>query len=182
MSFVHRQRRLYENPATPAFDFYRRPVNAIRAGRAAGRDQEAMAALLAQANERSRPHYAAISEGWLRYLGRRRPALMDVARARWNHAGMDVRVSPHLGLAEADGTLWAVFLYCKADPLPRDGANVALCLLEETMHEVLPGGNALVVDVRRAKPFTLGRRDRPRVGAWARSEAAAFMTLWEAAA
>ena len=49
------------------------------------------------------------------------------------------------------------------------------------MPDVLPGGEALVVDVRRAKEYRLTPRDRERLRPWARSEASAFLTLWDAA-
>ena len=49
------------------------------------------------------------------------------------------------------------------------------------MPDILPGGHALVVDVRRAKEFQLSARDRERLRPWARSEASAFLTLWDAA-
>jgi hypothetical protein len=182
MSFVRRYRRLFENPQRGAFDFYRRATHAIRVGRAAGADEEAMRALIDQANARSLPHYTAVSEGWLRYLGRRAPGLVDVGHARWHHGEFESRISPQLGLRKPNGQLFATWLYFKEMPLTRDGANLALWNMEQVMADLIPDAMALVIDVRRSKEFTLNSRDRGRMGPWVRSEASSFMTLWEAAA
>ncbi|WP_233573679.1 hypothetical protein [Amycolatopsis panacis] len=58
---------------------------------------------------------------------------------------------------------------------------LALWLLTEGMPALLPGGEALVVDVRRAKEFTLPTSAPQRLRPWAFSEASAFLTLWYAA-
>ncbi|WP_344857702.1 hypothetical protein [Amycolatopsis ultiminotia] len=180
-SFVRRQRRLYEDPARAAFNYYRRAANAVRAGRAARQDEQAMRALVEHADERTRPHYAAVADGWLRYLGRRDPQLLDVGRTRCSLGELAVGVSPQLGLRKSTGRRFATWLYFKEEPLHRDAARLALWLLSEGMPDLLPGGEALVVDVRRAKEFTLSARDRGRLRPWAFSEASAFVTLWYAA-
>jgi hypothetical protein len=181
-SFVKRYRRLFENPERSAFDFYRRATNAIRAGRSSGRDRESMAVLVDEANDRSLSHYTAISEGWLRYLGRRAPELVDVGHAKWRHDEFESRISPQLGLRKANGSTYATWLYFKEAPLTRVGANLALWSMEQVMDDLLPGATALVVDVRRSKEFTLGNRDRARMEPWVRSEASSFMSLWRASA
>ncbi|MET9259367.1 hypothetical protein [Amycolatopsis sp. NPDC004079] len=180
-SFVRRQRRLYEDPARAAFNYYRRAANAIRAGRAARQDEVAMRALVNNADERTRGHYAAIAEGWLRYLGRRDPKLVEVGRAKFELGELEIGISPQLGLRKSNGRKFATWLYFKEEPLTRDAAQLALWLLTEGMPDLLPGGEALVVDVRRAKEFTLSARDRERLRPWAFSEASAFVTLWRAA-
>jgi hypothetical protein len=178
-SYVRRQRRLYEDPARAAFNYYRRAANAVRSGRAAGQDEVALRALVNAADERTKPHYTAIAEGWLRYLGRRSPRLVDVGRGRLRLGGLEVGVSPQLGLRKSDGRRYATWLYFKEEPLGRDAAQLALWLLDAAMPDVLPGGAPLVIDVRRAKEFRLTARDRERLRSWAQSEASAFMTLWE---
>ncbi|MBB4687103.1 hypothetical protein [Amycolatopsis jiangsuensis] len=180
-SFVRRQRRLYEDPARAAFNYYRRAANAVRAGRAAHQDEAAMRALVDHADERTRPHYTEVAEGWLRYLGRRDPELLEVGRARYSLGDLEVGISPQLGLRKSSGRRFATWLYFKEEPLRRDAARLALWLLTEGMPELLPDGEALVVDVRRAKEFTLSARDRQRLRPWAFSEASAFVTLWHAA-
>ena len=180
-SFVRRQRKLYEDPARAAFNYYRRAANAVRAGRAARQDEVAMRSLVHNADDRTRPHYTAIAEGWLRYLGRRDPKLIEVGRARVPLGELEVGVSPQLGLRKSNGHRYATWLYFKEEPLSRDAAQLALWLLAQGMPDILAGGEPLVVDVRRAKEFTLTARDRERLRPWARSEASAFMTLWEAA-
>ncbi|MGW4482742.1 hypothetical protein ACWEOE_02780 [Amycolatopsis sp. NPDC004368] len=180
-SFVRRQRRLYEDPSRAAFNYYRRAANAVRAGRGARQDEVAMRSLVHHADDRTRPHYSAIAEGWLRYLGRRDPKLIEVGRARVPLGDLEVGLSPQLGLRKSTGVRYATWLYFKEEPLTRDAAGLALWLLSQGMPDLLPGGEALVVDVRRAKEFTLTARDRERLRPWAFSEASAFMTLWEAA-
>ncbi|MFF0144553.1 hypothetical protein ATK36_3269 [Amycolatopsis sulphurea] len=180
-SFVRRQRRQYEDPARAAFNYYRRAANAVRAGRATGQDGVAMRSLVDHAEERTRPHYAAIAGGWLRYLGRRTPELLEVGRTRYSLGELEVGISPQLGLRKADGRRFATWLYFKEEPLRRDTAQLALWLLTEGMPELLPGGEALVVDVRRAKEFTLPASAPQRLRPWAFSEASAFLTLWYAA-
>ncbi|MFD9888584.1 hypothetical protein ACFWY9_04550 [Amycolatopsis sp. NPDC059027] len=180
-SFVRRQRRLYEDPARAAFNYYRRAANAVRAGRAAGQDEVALRALVNSADDRTKPHYAAIAEGWLRYLGRRNPRLVEVGRARCVLGELEIGISPQLGLRKSNGRRFATWLYFKEEPLTRDAALLALWLMEKAMPDLLPGGEALVIDVRRAKEFMLSPRDRARLRPWAQSEATAFMTLWNAA-
>jgi len=178
-SFVRRQRRLYEDPARAAFNYYRRAANAVRSGRAAGQDEVALRALVNAADERTKPHYTAIADGWLRYLGRRSPRLIEVGRARLRLGGLEIGVTPQLGLRKSDGHRYAAWLYFKEEPLAKDAAQLALWLLDAAMPQLLPGGEPLVVDVRRAKEFRLTARDRDRLRPWAQSEASAFMTLWE---
>ncbi|MFE0022172.1 hypothetical protein [Amycolatopsis sp. NPDC059021] len=180
-SFVRRQRRLYEDPARAAFNYYRRAANAVRAGRAAGQDEVALRALVNSADDRTKPHYAAIAEGWLRYLGRRNPRLVEVGRARCALGELEIGISPQLGLRKSNGRRFATWLYFKEEPLTRDAALLALWLMEKAMPDLLPGGEALVIDVRRSKEFMLSPRDRARLRPWAQSEATAFMTLWNAA-
>lgn len=181
-SFVKRYRRLFDNPERGAFDFYGRATNAIRAGRASGLDAESMETLVDQAIPKSLTHYTAVAEGWLRYLGRRKPELVDVGRAKWRHGDFESRISPQLGLRKPNGEVFATWLYFKEAPLTRDGANLALWSMEQVMDDLLPEATALVVDVRRAKEYTLNSRDRTRMEPWVRSEATSFLTLWESAA
>jgi len=178
-SFVRRQRRLYEDPARAAFNYYRRAANAVRSGRVAGQDEVALRALVNAADERTKPHYTAIAEGWLRYLGRRTPRVVEVGRGRCRLGELEIGVSPQLGLRKSNGRRYATWLYFKEEPLTKDAAQLALWVLEQAMPDVLPGGEALVIDVRRAKEFQLSPRDRERLRPWAASEASAFMTLWE---
>lgn len=181
-SFVRRYRRMFEDPQRAAFNFYRRAASAIQQGRESGLDKESMAALVDQANPVTLSHYTAVAEGWLRYLGRRKPSLVDVGHSRWQHEQFESRISPQLGLRKANGQEFATWLYFKDAPLTRDGANLALWSMEQVMHDLRPGATALVIDVRRAKEYTLTNRDRARLEPWVRSEASSFMTLWEAAA
>ncbi|MGA6162809.1 hypothetical protein [Amycolatopsis magusensis] len=179
-TLVRRQRRMYDNPEPSGFDFYRRAAAAIRTGREADMDAAAMDILVANATPRSAPHYQAVAEGWLRYLGRRKPAVLGVGRGRWRCGGLEVGITPQFGLRSANGQDHAVHLYFKEELLTKDAAHLALRLMELRMKELLPsGGEPMVLDVRRAKAYTLGRRDRDRLDHWIRSEAAAFLTLWE---
>ncbi|WIV59076.1 hypothetical protein [Amycolatopsis nalaikhensis] len=180
-TFAQNARRLYENPEKGAFDFYLRAVNAIRAGRAKDADETAMASLVDQANIKSRAHFAAVSEGWLAYLGRRRPELVDVGRSRWGYGAFEIGISPHLAIKRG-GQVYVVWLYLKAEPLNQDGANAALWLMNEVMDDLAPGAKPMVIDVRRSKEYHLSERDRLRIGRWVRSEASSFLTLWDAAA
>ena len=93
--------------------------------------------------------------------------------------GLEIGVTPQLGLRKSDGHRYATWLYFKEEPLAKDAAQLALWLLDAAMPQLLPGGEPLVVDVRRAKEFRLTARDRDRLRPWAQSEASAFMTLWE---
>src|SRR2546421_12641020 len=72
-SFVRRQRRLYEDPARAAFNYYRRAANAVRSGRAAGEGEGAPRAPVHAADERTKTHYAAVAQGRVRDLRRQSP-------------------------------------------------------------------------------------------------------------
>ncbi|ASO19886.1 hypothetical protein FHR81_000434 [Actinoalloteichus hoggarensis] len=179
---IHQQRRRYENPEPAAYNFYRRPADAIRAGRAACRDEVAMTSMVQQAHALQRPHYEAIARGWLQLMAEWQPRLVDVGRARWSSGSLDVRISPHLGLLDDDNRLWSVFLHFKEAELTREGSYAPLRLMEQCMDELLPGGAPLVIDVRRARLFKVTNRNRQRLDAWLTGEAAAFTTHWASAA
>ncbi|AOS63053.1 hypothetical protein [Actinoalloteichus hymeniacidonis] len=179
---IHQQRRRYENPEPAAFNFYRRPADAIRAGLATHREELAMTTMVQQAHAVQRPHYEAIADGWLALLADWHPRLVDVGRARWSSGNLEVRISPHLGLLDDDNRLWSVFLHFKEAELTREGSYAPLRLMEQNMDELLPGGAPLVIDVRRSRVFKATNRSRQRLDAWLTGEAAAFSTHWACAA
>src|SRR3954466_14301083 len=102
-SSVRRQRKVEEDPARGALNCCGGGANAVRSGRAGGQDATALRALVNAADDRTKPHYAAIAEGWLRYRGRKSPRLVEVGRGRCRIGDLEIGVSPQLGLRKSDG-------------------------------------------------------------------------------
>ncbi|MCP2258358.1 hypothetical protein LX15_002052 [Streptoalloteichus tenebrarius] len=180
---VMQQRRLYDNPTVFGLSFYPRIINAIRAGRASNDDHAALAPVVEAARPAQRPHYEAVAEGWLECVRRWKPEVVPVGSTRWRRGELDLGITPHLGLRERDGSTHVVFLYVKERPLTRDGASVALRLMERHRDVLLPGAEPLVIDVRRRRHHRLPARvNRAKLDAWIDGEAAAYVTHWSSAA
>ncbi|SHG12422.1 hypothetical protein [Streptoalloteichus hindustanus] len=183
ISTVTQQRRLYDNPTVFGLSFYPRIINAIRAGRARGDDLAALAPVVEAARPPQRPHYEAVAEGWLECTRHWKPAVVPVGSTRWRSGDLDLGITPHLGLQEPNGRTHVVFLYVKDRPLTRDGATVALRLLERHRDVLLPGAEPLVIDVRRHRHHRLtARANRAKLDAWIDGEVAAYTAHWSSAA
>ncbi|MFD0557232.1 hypothetical protein FB566_2490 [Stackebrandtia endophytica] len=174
---AHRHITQSVEPYSPARDFYRRILAAILAARRSGDDRTVLRHALAEAPPSRRDNYEAVVSGWLKFL----PQLTDtenvpVNTGRWHGAGLTVRVTPHLAARYLDDRVEAIFLYFKADPLPRKDAAAMLWLAAAAMPQACPGAKPVILDVRRGKAY----RDIPTGGdypAWLGAEAGGYRQL-----
>jgi len=172
-----RHNRQAEEPYSPARDFYRRILAAILAGRRCGDDRPVLEHAIDAAPTSRRSNYRAVVDGWLRYL----PKLADtehvpVQTGRWRGRNLTVRVTPHMAVRHADGTVEALLLYLKAEPLPAADAAAMLWLASAAMPEACPGASPVVVDVRRARAYRVVPTERA-FPVWLHAEAGGYRQL-----
>jgi len=166
-------------PYTPARDFYRRFLLAVRQGRRADNDQ----AVIQQAVDNAPPnkvvHYKQLAEGWLRWVSQIQEAeVVPTRTGRWQMADMAVKVTPNLVVQHPDGRVEAIRIYVRTEPLEREAADVMLWLMQQVSDQLHPDGiSPIVVDVRRALDFRPAEPD-PGFVAWMHSEAAAYRAMW----
>jgi hypothetical protein len=95
---------------------------------------------------------------------------------------LPVKINPQLGLRYADGRAEAVrLLFDDEEPAP-EAVLATLHLMQRHMDDVLPGGEPVVVDVRRGVIHRMDPADKPeQIEQWLAGEAAAFSAMWGAA-
>jgi hypothetical protein len=136
---------------------------------------------------RWRPLYEALLPGALSYLD----SLGDLSRLHLAQSrdalaivgGLPVKINPQLALRYDDGRAEAVRLYFDPDPPAAEAVLATLHLMGRHMEQVLPGGEPVVVDIRRAEihrpPGTvLDEKRAADVERWLAGEAAAFSAMW----
>ena len=137
---------------------------------------------------RWRPLYTALLPGALSYLdslGNR--SEVHVAQSRDAIAmvgGLPVKINPQLALRYDDGRAEAVRLYFDVEPPAPEAVLATLHLLDRYMERILPGGRAVVVDLRRAAVHRPGGVSTVPavVERWLAGEAAGFAAMWGVAA
>jgi hypothetical protein len=164
-------------PYSPVKDPYARIRRAIKTGRRTAADHTVLNQALAQCRPDMRSHYAEITKGWLRYLDERDfTGMVDVATGRWQTADLAVRVTPDLAVEYPDGTVDAIKLYLLVEPIPAGTAELMLWLMHQTMSQTCPGAKAVVLDVRRRRPYTV-LPTRPGYRTWLEAEARSLAYL-----
>lgn len=185
-------RAMYEDPSRHPWRYYDPMVVAVRRGLRTGRLRAELAAAVRAAQEREETdrrcrgqaeHFAEIEAGMIQVRRRSGPlTLLPVTSGEWRHRDLRVRVAPHLCVERRSGAREAWFLHLKANRLSQATADGALVIMAEALQAAGCEAIPRIVDVRSgAAGFTLGRgRDRYTLSAYARSEAEAFCSLWEA--
>jgi hypothetical protein len=136
---------------------------------------------------RWRPLYETLLPGALSYLD----SLGDLTRVRLAQSrdalavvgALPVKINPQLALRYDDGRAEAVRLYFDPDPPAAEAVLATLHLMGRYMDQVLPGGTAVVVDLRRGQvhrpPATdVDERKAADTERWLAGEAAAFSAMW----
>lgn len=96
---------------------------------------------------------------------------------------LPIKINPQFGLRYADGRTEAVRLLFDEERPPREAILATLHLTQRHMDDVLPGAEAVVVDVRRGEVHRTDELTRPeQLEQWLAGEAAAFAATWNAAA
>jgi len=96
---------------------------------------------------------------------------------------LPVKINPQLALRYDDGRAEAVRLYFDPDPPAAEAVLATFHLMNRYMEQVLPGGTAVVVDVRRGEvhrppAVEADERKAADVDRWLAGEAAAFSAMW----
>jgi hypothetical protein len=146
-----------------------------------------LAGVLDLVKPRWRPLYEAISPGaasYLRSLGP--PGEVELAQTRDALAvvgPLAVKINPHFGLRYADGRREAVRLHFDEAPPTPETVTATLHLMARHMDQILPGAEAVLVDLRRGVAHHHDPAARPGdVERWLAGEAAAFSAMWSATA
>lgn len=136
---------------------------------------------------RWRPLYEALVPGALAYL-RSLGDLREVELVRPRDAiamvgNLPVKINPQLGLRFADGRAEAVRLHFDEDPPSQEALLATLHLTQQHMDQILPGADAVVVDLRRGQVHRIDQTTKlEQVEQWLAGEAAAFSAIWNSAA
>jgi hypothetical protein len=136
---------------------------------------------------RWRPLYEALVPGTIAYLASLGDlSNVEVVRPRDAIAmvgTLPVKINPHFGLRYADGRAEAVRLHFDEESPTEEILLATLHLTQRYMDQVLPGAQAVMVDLRRGQVHRIDPAVRPeQVEQWLAGEAAAFAAIWNAAA
>jgi hypothetical protein len=161
----------------PSRDCYRQMRAAIKSGRRMSRDHLAMESVIASCSARMKQHYREVADGWLRYVAScGNDTITELSTGRWRAPELAVRVTPDLAVRRADGRYDAVKLYMRVDPPAPKHIGAILWLLQQAMPQCLPGGRAVLLDVRRCTVHTQLPANTD-FAAWLGTEAASFAYL-----
>src|SRR5262245_22559385 len=138
-------------------------------------------------NPRYRRLYAALSAGALQYLETLGDpgdvTLLSTHDTLSMIGGLPVKVAAHFGLHYRDGRSECVRLHFDEEPPTPEATTAILHLLAAHMDQLLPGAEAVLVDLRRGEPHrSAGVAGGPAaVDRWLAGEAAGFRAMWQAA-
>jgi hypothetical protein len=182
MTIIKQQMERITDPTRLAWYPYTVIRSALRSSLASTDPIAPLRRALDRATPAMRSHYEEIAAGWERWLDRNRgTTLVPVTGTSWNRHGLTITVGRHLGLRSRDGRTTAALLYLKRQPLTPGGANVGLRILDQSMDRILPGAEAAVIDVRRAKVHRIRANQKlDSLDSWIESEAVGYLTHWNA--
>jgi hypothetical protein len=177
---VRQQIRTYEQDYRPGPSFYHDFVDAVVKGRRTGADHLTLQNVVqAQRNEARHDHYAILAEHWMALRKLHLP-LVTCGRAVWTTPRLTVSIRPDFAVADDAGNIFVIKLWLKEQELASDAASAILRLLDLHMDELVPGGNPMVIDVRREKIHRKTRRPvKQGFDYWMASEAQGLAELWD---
>ncbi|MBC6446960.1 hypothetical protein [Actinokineospora xionganensis] len=161
--------------------FYRPILDAIRVAVSVG-DLSVLARAVDQAELTGQPRaFAEIADGFVGWWSKARAVPIRCGASALRVGDVDLSVVPHLAVRSSAGDQVIMFHF-KEQPLERDAAHAALRILQICMDDLVPGGTALMVDVRRGKEHRLARNvNLASVDAWLTASASAFASHLRAA-
>lgn len=167
---------------TGGFWTYKRASEGIRRAARADDPRPELQTMLEDAPVGREVHYRDLVKGMESFFvrSRYRAAPNDACPASWSHGRLVVNINHVLGLTDRAGKLHACFLYFKQPQLQPDTADAICRLIEQRMDNILPGGEAAALDIRRGK-LMRRRRRRPDqdIDAWLESESLGYIALWD---
>jgi hypothetical protein len=185
MAIVQQQRRRIEDPDQQAFRYYAPAVRSLPLAIASTDAAVVLDTMLDQTtSSHQRQHHVELRDGMLTFIRKHHPSRVPVASGcQWVTPDLTVTIRQHVGIRMPNGSVSIVLLYLKQPALTQDAANAGLRVIETQLAALLANGVPGVLDVRRAKIFTLRRNaNRAKLDAWLRGEAAGYATHWAAAA
>lgn len=133
---------------SPAQDYYGDLKRAVVAMHKNGHHKNYLDASLWRVNERRLPVYLERISKYKKWMGRKVFTWVDPPKAVYTRFGLDVSVSPELGLM-VDGRLFFVKLYFNEDPIDSNSSRM-ICALMRKVHGVnYPCANFAVMDVKK---------------------------------
>jgi hypothetical protein len=184
-TFVRDLRRQRESRA--GFNPHGQLVKALKADIQFRTGGTHLTAVVETVRPRWQPLYQTLSAGALAYLTTLgTPAGVRLAQTReavGMLGGLAVKINPQLGLRFADGSAQAVRLIFDAVPPGEEAVLATLHLMARHIDHVLPGGEPVLVDLRRGHVHRWNPAvEREAVERWLVGEAAAFSAFWATAA
>ncbi|MBP2474033.1 hypothetical protein JOF53_002905 [Crossiella equi] len=182
---VENIRRMYLDEAARPWFYYEPMVNGLKRALSGTAPGEVLADVVDRIEDPAKAaHFRELQGGFLQWHAKARPELVPVGGTVWRGPEGAVGISPHFGLTLAgERTPHAVVLYLKKPELTQAAANIPLWMIERELGQILPGGRAAVLDVRRGKLFRLRANSSPkRLEASVAGVLANFSTIWQAIA
>lgn len=179
LACVRNQLRNYEADYRPGADFYRDFVDALRAGRQGSDDELSLQRAISRQNLAVRAdNYRDLRRHWLAMPELHLPSV-GVDRTFWEVPGLQVSLAPELALQDKKRTLVIKLWLRQAEPTS-DAIAAAHWLLANGMPDLLDGGTAAVLDLRRQKLHVISKRKFRRGFDMAlRIEAESMGRLWQ---
>lgn len=179
------QIRNYTDPSSQAHVYYGPMITAIKNAVNAA-DPEAVLAKCVQraSSERGqRAAFQAIADGFTTWYRATSGTGVRVPFTTWTHGELTVTLRDVFGLRLRSGRMMAVLPYVGSHQLQQADADVMLRIIEQSIDQLLPGTQPVVLDTRRGKKFTLhGRKNRRDLDDAITGEVARYVTHWQAAA
>ena len=182
---IHTHRHYLDTPHRDSGgDFYAPVMSAVRRGLLAGDVETHLADLLDRCRPGQREHFTQVADGMLQLIRREHvDTVVPAPRGRWAYQDLHVNVTGMLGVQLDSGERQAWLLHKKAIPLDERAADVPLYIADALLATRRSPLRARVVDVRRATVLEItGPDDRDDLRHLVEAEAAAYITLWNAAA
>ncbi|RPD43764.1 hypothetical protein DNI29_23175 [Hymenobacter sediminis] len=162
----------------PEKDFYRHLREGLADWHRAGGTLAELRALAQHPNPDKAQIYAAMVQGYAKFIGRRNCVWLPAPRAQWQHRELTVRLNPEFyALLDDQPTLAKLYLR-KGERPTRDKTCAVVNLLEEELHaQVEPNTKFGVLDVQRGTFLSRDSRHHD-LRALLRAEAETFISLW----
>ncbi|MET4104754.1 hypothetical protein [Hymenobacter sp. UYP22] len=164
----------------PATDFYKPLRDGLREHhRQCGTRAEVPGLLPAlTADAKKQASYALRLAGYSRFWGRRTLSWFEPPTACWQHATLDVKVSPHLGLRINDQP-HLIQVWFKDERLKPTQVQLILSVLETELAPLMPAGTIFgLLQLSTGKLHVAGPR-RPDLDLLLAGEADSFLRIWD---
>lgn len=162
---------------------YQSVLNAIRLGHLWGDFPRRMDDAVRRARPGFGSKFREAGIGWADHIAAE--PITDLAlapSATWTAAGLDVNVNPNLIIRRATGAVEVMRVWLTDKPPTDLTIEATLGLMALCMEGLCPGATPVLLDVRRGLAHRNRRYRDAQVTRWLSGEAAAFVSVWSAAA